>query len=418
VKVAIVGSGVSGLVVAWLLARDHAITLYEADDRVGGHVHTHDLEQAGRRHRVDTGFIVFNRKNYQGFTRILDLLGVATQASSMSFSVQSQASGLEYNGTRLDTLFAQRRNLLRLSFWRMVREILRFNREARELLANAPGSGGADPTLGDYLRERRFSSELVHDYLVPMAASLWSTPAARITEFPARPFLRFFDNHGMLQVDGRPEWLVVAGGSQTYVDRITAGFRDRIRLRCPVARIERDRDGVTIASALGRERFDAIVLALHADQALGLLADPTPDERRILGALPYQANEAVLHHDTSLLPRSRRAWASWNYFAPREPRQRVTITYDQNLLQSIDAPERYLVTLNRTAEIDPRRVLRTMTYHHPVYTRAGFAAQAEWARISGVARTHYCGAYWGYGFHEDGVQSALRVARAFGRELA
>ncbi len=417
-KVAVVGSGVSGLVVAWLLHPVHEITLFEADDRLGGHVHTHELEAAGRRFAVDSGFIVFNTRNYPGFTRLLERLGVTAQDSSMSFSVQAERSGLEYNGTDLNRLFAQRRNLLRPSFWRMVREILRFNREARELLAAPPGEGAAaDETLGAWLMRRRFARELIDDYVVPMAASLWSTPAARVTDFPVRPFVHFFDHHGMLQVEGRPQWRVVAGGSQRYVDALVAPLRDRVRLSCPVAAIRRDRDGVEVESRAGRERFDHVVLALHSDQALKVLADPTAAEAAVLGALPYQANEALLHHDATVMPRSRRAWASWNYFAPNVPRHKVTVTYHMNELQSLDSPEPFLVTLNRGDSIDAGRVLRRMTYHHPVYTPAGFAAQARWAEISGVARTHYCGAYWGFGFHEDGVQSGLRVARAFGQEL-
>lgn len=413
-RIAIVGSGVAGLVVAWLLHPDHEITLFEAADRLGGHVHTHELDVGGQRLAIDSGFIVFNDRNYPGFTRLLERLGVASRQSSMSFSVREEAGGLEWNGTDLNRLFAQRSNLLRPSFWRMVREILRFNREARALLATS----GGEPTLRDWLAERRFSRELVDHYVVPMAASLWSTPAARIGDFPARPFARFFDHHGMLQVDGRPEWRVIAGGSQRYVERLVAPFRERIRLGCPVAAIRREADGVALASGAGSERFDHVVLAVHADQALALLADPSPAEREVLSSFPFQANEALLHHDPTVMPRTRRAWASWNYFVPRVPRDRVTITYGMNELQSLPTAEPCLVTLNRAAEIDQAKVRRRMTYHHPVYSRAGFAAQARWSEISGPRRTHYCGAWWGYGFHEDGVQSALKVARAFGKELA
>ena len=414
-RIAVVGSGVSGLVVAWLLHARHAVTVFEADDRIGGHVHTHDLDVRGQRLAVDSGFIVFNDRNYPGFTRLLGRLGVAAQDSTMSFSVQEEESGLEWNGSDLNRLFAQRRNLLRPSFWRMVREIVRFNREARELLA-APA--GDDPTLREWLLQRRFARELVDHYVVPMAASLWSAPAAQIGDFPARPFARFFDHHGMLQVEGRPRWKVIAGGSQRYVEKLVAPFRERVRLVCPVASVRRLPDGVEVASPAGRERFDHVVLALHADQALRVLADPTGPEREVLAALPYQENVAQLHHDARVLPRTRRAWASWNYFVPRAPREKVTITYGMNELQSLATREPCLVTLNRAEAVDPALVRRTMTYHHPVYARAGFAAQARWSEVSGVARTHYCGAYWGYGFHEDGVQSALRVARTFGEELA
>lgn len=414
-RIAIVGSGVSGLVVAWLLHTRHEVTLFEAADRIGGHVHTHEVEVGGQRLAIDSGFIVFNDRNYPGFTRLLERLGVATQASSMSFSVQEEASGLEWNGSDLNRLFAQRKNLLRPSFWRMVREIVRFNREARELLA-APA--GDEPTLAEWLAQRRFARELIDHYVVPMAASLWSTPAAQIGAFPARPFARFFDHHGMLQVEGRPRWRVIAGGSQRYVEKLVAPLRERVRLGCPVESVRRRVDGVELSSRAGRERFDHVVLALHADQALRALADATPAEHEVLSALPYKENVAQLHHDARVLPRTRRAWASWNYFVPRTPREKVTITYGMNELQSLPTREPCLVTLNRADAIDPALVRSTMTYHHPVYTRAGFAAQARWSEISGVAGTHYCGAYWGYGFHEDGVQSALRVARAFGAELA
>ncbi|MBL8842477.1 MAG: FAD-dependent oxidoreductase [Planctomycetes bacterium] len=414
-RIAVVGSGVSGLVVAWLLHARHDVTLFEAADRIGGHVHTHDVEVRGQRLAIDSGFIVFNDRNYPGFTRLLERLGVATQASSMSFSVQEEASGLEWNGSDLNRLFAQRRNLLRPSFWRMVREIVRFNREARALLA-APA--GDEPTLAEWLARRRFARELIDHYVVPMAASLWSTPAAQIGDFPARPFARFFDHHGMLQVEGRPQWRVIAGGSQRYVEKLVAPFRERVRLGCPVESVRRRVDGVELASRAGRERFDHVVLALHADQALRVLADATPAEHEVLSALPYQENVAQLHHDARVLPRTRRAWASWNYFVPRTPCEKVTITYGMNELQSLPTREPCLVTLNRADAIDPALVRCTMTYHHPVYTHGGFAAQARWSEISGVAGTHYCGAYWGFGFHEDGVQSALRVARAFGVELA
>jgi predicted NAD/FAD-binding protein len=409
-RIAIVGTGISGLVSAALAARAHEVTVFEAGSHVGGHTHTHRVERFGRVYAVDSGFIVFNERTYPNFIRLLDALGVASQPTTMSFSVRDERDGLEYNGTDLNRLFAQRRNLLRPSFLRMVADILRFYREAPRLLG-----AGDDLTLGAYLAAAGYSRRFVEQHIVPMGAAVWSADPAALREFPAGAFVRFFANHGFLTVRDRPRWRVVCGGSQGYVAPLTRGFRDRIRLGCPVQRIERRAEGVRVTSAAADgERFDAVIIATHSDQALALLGDPTAAEREILGAIPYQRNDAVLHHDARLLPRRRRAWAAWNYHllaaAPAGP----TVTYNMNLLQGLDAPEPFCVTLNRGAAIDPARVIARMTYHHPVYGRAAFAAQRRWAEISGVNRTFYCGAYWGYGFHEDGVRSGLAVARQLG----
>jgi predicted NAD/FAD-binding protein len=410
VKVAIVGSGIAGNVAAWHLHREHEITMFEAGAHAGGHSHTHELEQAGRRYAVDTGFIVFNDWTYPSFIALLDELGVASQPSAMSFSVRDEKSGLEYNGTSLNTLFAQRSNLLRPSFLGMLRDILRFNREAPALL-HAPGG---ELPLGEVLERGGYGSAFIERYIVPMGAAIWSTDPASMQRFPARFFVRFLHNHGMLSVNARPQWRVIRGGSARYVDRLTAPFRDRIRLRTPVESVRR-LPGSVIVKARGHsaERFDAVFLACHSDQALQLLADPSVAEREVLGAIPYQSNEAVLHTDTRLLPRKRRAWAAWNYHVLREPGERVALTYNMNILQGLDATEPFLVTLNRGDTIDPAKVIKRITYQHPQFTLAGVAAQARQAELNGPLNTYYCGAWWRHGFHEDGVVSALAALNHF-----
>ena len=405
-RVAIIGSGISGMVVASRLHREHDITVFEAGSHVGGHTHTHDIEWAGRHYAIDTGFIVFNDWTYPRFMGLLDELGVAYQDSRMSFSLRDERTGLEYNGTSINSLFAQRRNLFRPSFLRMIADILRFNRECRSLLA------GRDDrlTLGDYLDSHGYSRAFREQYIVPMGMAIWSATESAMLSFPARFFVEFFDAHGFLNVAHRPMWQTVRGGSREYARRLTAPFADRIRLDTPVLGVKRDRPGVMVRSPGGTERFDHVFFACHSDQALRLLEDPGDAERAILGAFPYQENEAILHTDESVLPRRALARAAWNYHVlevrNNRLRDRVALTYDMNLLQSLDAPVRFLVTLNRGADIDPAKVLRRMTYHHPVYLPAGVAAQQRRAEISGVNRTSYCGAYWRYGFHEDGVVSA------------
>lgn len=407
-KIAIVGSGIAGNVIARHLHREHEITVFEADSHIGGHTHTHSIEVAEERHEIDTGFIVFNDWTYPNFIALLDELGVESQPSAMSFSVRNERSGLEYNGTTLNTLFAQRSNILRPSFHRMIRDILRFNREAPALL-----EGDDSIDLGQYLTERGYSAQFRDDYLVPMGAAIWSTDPARMLAFPARYFVRFFANHGMLSVDQRPQWRAIKGGSARYVEKLTAPFRDRIRLNTAVESIRRSVHGVTIkASGCEAECFDHVFLACHSDQALRLLADASPLENEVLGAIPYQANEVVLHTDTRMLPRSRRAWAAWNYHVQREPGP-IALTYNMNILQSLSARETFCVTLNRNDDIDPARILKRLVYHHPLYTPAGVAAQQRQHEVNGMRRTYFCGAYWRYGFHEDGVASALEALRHF-----
>jgi len=410
-KIAIVGTGIAGNVAAYRLNRvGHDITVFEADHRIGGHTHTHRIALDGEVQHVDTGFIVFNHRTYPEFVALLAELGVPSQPSSMSFSVRNDATGLEYNGTSLDGLFAQRSNLLRPGFIAMLAEIMRFNREAPGLLS----TDGDETTLGDYLEANRFGGRFVDDYLLPMGAAIWSTDPARMFAFPARFFVRFLHNHGMLTVNDRPVWRVICGGSARYVERLVAPFCSRIRLSSRVELIRRRPDAVTV-QVRGREpeRFDHVFLACHADQALRMLADPSHEEREILGALPYQHNEALLHTDTSLLPRRRRAWAAWNYHRLPGPRAGVALTYDMNMLQGLRSRHTFCVSLNASEHVNPARVLRRMEYEHPLFTPASAAAQQRHREISGVRRTHYCGAYWRYGFHEDGVVSALQAIERF-----
>ncbi|MDJ0521981.1 MAG: FAD-dependent oxidoreductase [Planctomycetota bacterium] len=414
-RIAVIGAGISGLVSAYLLSRSHDVTVFEAGARAGGHTNTIDVSLGGTIHHVDTGFIVFNRPNYPLFVRLLEELDVAVQPTDMSFSVQSEADDLEWCGSGLGAFFAQRRNLLRRAHWRLLREILRFNRSAPALLTEEEGAF----TLREYLAREGYSPALSDLYIVPMAAALWSADPGTVLDFPAHYFVRFFENHGFFKVKGRPDWLAIRGGSQRYVEKLIAGFRDRIRTRTPVQSVRRDDEGVEIETeAHGRERFDAVVISTHSDQALRMLADPSPAESDVLGAIPYQPNEAILHTDERVMPRARAAWSSWNYHVPAEATATATVTYWMNRLQTLPADPPFFVTLNRTTDIAPERILRRIGYHHPVYTPATRAAQLRWEEINGVRHTWYAGAYWGWGFHEDGVRSAVRVTERFGETLA
>ena len=404
-RIAIVGAGVSGLVTAHLLHGRHDIAVFEAGGHPGGHTNTVTVETEAGVHHVDTGFIVFNDRNYPRFERLLDRLGVAWQPSTMTFSVSDEHGDFEYSGASPNGLFAKRAHLVTPWFHRMVADLMRFNREARALLASRD-----DPSLRGWLEDRGYSRAFVERLIVPQASAVWSADPEQLWRFPARFLAEFFDNHGMLGFTDRPRWRTIRGGSRRYVEALTRPFADRIRLRTPVTAIHRHDDHVTVDG----ERFDHVVLAAHADQSLGMLADPSDRELEILGAFPYQPNEAVLHTDRSLLPRRRRAWASWNYHLLEQPAGRPTVTYHMNRLQALSADRDFCVTLNRTDRIDPAQILRRIPYAHPVYTAAGAAAQQRHEEISGHGRTHFCGAYWGWGFHEDGVASAVRVAERLG----
>ncbi len=409
-RIAVVGAGIAGLYAAWRLSREHDVTLYEANDWLGGHTHTVDVERHGRSWAIDTGFIVFNDWTYGNFMGLLRELGVGWQPSNMSFSLRCERTGLEYNGTSLNSLFAQRRNALRPSFLRMIADILRFNARSRELLA-----GDDDTlTLGAYLERGRYSRQFVEHYILPMGRAIWSAEATAMLDFPARFFVDFFDRHGFLSVDDRPLWQVVRGGSREYVRALERAMRAKVHLSTPVAGIRRTAQDVRVRTTRGDvETFDHVFLACHSVEALGMLEQPTAAEREVLEAFPYARNEAILHTDASLLPRRPLARAAWNYHLLRDPQEPVALTYDMNVLQSLEAPERFLVTLNHRDAIDPRTILGRWEYDHPVYLPKGVAAQRRHRELNGAQRTYFCGAYWRFGFHEDGVVSAQAALAHF-----
>jgi predicted NAD/FAD-binding protein len=411
-RIAIIGAGISGLVAAHLLHREHDVSVFEAADWIGGHTHTVRVEGAEGAHDVDTGFIVMNDRNYPNFERLLAKLGVGTRASNMSFSV-SDGGDFEYSSTSLAGLFANPRHLTSPRFLRMLADVRRFQREARELLSTEDDG----PSLREYLEQHSYSREFVERLIVPQAAAVWSADPRQMWTFPARFLAQFFENHGMLGLGDRPKWQTIAGGSHRYVERLIAPFSERVLLSQPVTAISRVADHVEVTvGAHEPRRFDRVVIATHSDQALGMLTDPSDREREILGAIPYQSNDVVLHTDRRLLPRRRRAWASWNYHLDTVGGG-SSVTYHMNRLQGLEAPEELCVTLNLTERIDPTRVLGRWTYAHPVYTSAGMIAQRRRVEIDGVDRIHYCGAYWGWGFHEDGVVSAMQTCTPLGGRL-
>ncbi|PST91069.1 NAD(P)/FAD-dependent oxidoreductase [Photobacterium jeanii] len=416
-KIAIIGSGISGLTAAWYLHNQHDITLFEANDYVGGHTATVDVTVESGDYAIDTGFIVFNDRTYPNFERLMEEVGVEGQPTQMSFSVRNDNTGLEYNGHTISTLFAQKRNLFKPSFYRFLGEIVRFNKMAKTAADDVELRW---QTLGDFLTEHQFSDEFCENYILPMGAAIWSSTLSDMRRFPLDFFLRFFLNHGLLDITNRPQWAVIPGGSREYVRKMTPAFSDRIRLNTPVEKVYRQQDKVLINSVAGREEFDHVIFACHSDQALALLADASGDERDVLSPMTYQDNEVVLHTDTNLLPKAEAAWASWNYHLPASDsdseqadtgleHRPAALTYNMNILQGISSPETFCVTLNQTDRIDPDKILRRFVYAHPVFTTESIAAQKERGRVNGVQNTWFCGAYWYNGFHEDGVRSALDV---------
>lgn len=413
-KIAIIGTGIAGNVAAYKLRKDHDITVFESGAYVGGHTNTVDVFENDRRHAVDTGFIVFNDRTYPNFIGLLDEIGQESQPSEMSFSVQAESDKVEYSGSSLNSLFAQRRNIVRPPFYRMIRDILRFNK------TTLPSVDHLDETesLGTYLFENAYSHEFVDHYLIPMAAAIWSAEPISVLDMPVKFLVRFFANHGLLQISDRPTWRVIKGGSRQYVDKLVAGHRDQIRLNSPVQSMRRIDDRVELNSASGgKEIFDYVFVACHSDQALSLIEDATPTEREVLSAIRFQPNEAILHTDDSLMPKRRRAWAAWNYHLPQDSTRHVAVTYNMNILQGLDAKKQYLVTLNNDQNIDPDKVIRTVQYEHPVYSRESVAAQHRQADVN-RDRVFFCGAYWRNGFHEDGVVSALNALGHFEERLS
>ena len=414
-RIAIIGSGISGLTTAYLLHKSHEITLFEANDYIGGHTHTVKVAQGEQSYDIDTGFIVCNDRNYPNFLKLMDKLNIAMQPTEMSFSVRNNPLGLEYNGHNLNTLFSQRRNLLRPKFYRLIRDILYFNKAAKKAI----GEGVAENiTLDTFVNQQSLSDIFKNNYLLPMAAAIWSCSMEQAGEFPLQFFLKFFLNHGLLDIKNRPQWYAVKGGSKAYIDPMTSGFKDQIRLSTPVNSVVRDDSWIEVNHATGKETFDQLVFACHSDQALDLLKNASIEEKAILGELLYQQNDVILHSDASLMPKKSLSWASWNFLAGEQEHNDPTlVTYYMNILQGIASDQPFLVSLNARHKIDPEKIIGEYDYTHPVYSVAGMKAQSRRNEISGVGRIHYCGAYWYNGFHEDGVRSALDIGEKFGVSL-
>ncbi|QUX97512.1 FAD-dependent oxidoreductase [Marinomonas sp. CT5] len=412
-KIAIIGSGISGLTSAYLLQQQHDVSVFESAERIGGHTATVQVEEGGNTRAIDTGFIVFNDWTYPNFIRLMDELGVTSKATEMSFSVSCQRTGLEYGGNNLNTLFAQRRNLLNFSFIGMLKDILRFNKEAIQDLEGGQLKEGV--TLGEYLKEKGYGSRFASHYLIPMGSAIWSSTLDEMMDFPLVFFVRFFKNHGLLSVNDRPQWRVIEGGSSAYLQPLVAKFEDRIQLGADIAKVQRAENEVIIHFGDGStQTFDQVVFACHSDEALALLADPSAQEQAILGAIPYRNNDVVLHTDTRLLPKKKLAWSSWNYHLGTDSTKPATLSYNMNILQHFSSDTTYVVTLNQTDMIAEDKIVGRFQYSHPTFTLEGIKAQDRWAEINGVNKTWFCGAYWRNGFHEDGCWSGVRVANGLG----
>lgn len=412
-NIAIVGAGVSGLTAAYLLAKKHQVTVFEKNDKIGGHTATVDIEKDGRTYAIDTGFIVFNDKTYPNFLALLAEIGVGKQATEMSFSVHNCQTGMEYNGHNLNTLFAQRRNILRPKFWLLVKEILRFNQQCKKVFENNYYVDGY--TLGDFLSDNRFHDFFAEHYILPMGAAIWSSSLAQMQQFEFRFFVQFFYHHGLLNIADRPQWYVIPEGSRSYLAPLTAPFKDNIRVNANISGISRENGKTSIHFHDGTsETFDEVILACHSDEALALLNDATAHEQSLLSSMPYSENNVVLHTDISLLPHREKAWASWNYQLSQDRHKAASVTYNMNILQGINSPDTFCVTLNQKDDIDPNCILREFTYYHPIFSSQSFLAQQQRHLICGVNHTHFAGAYWHNGFHEDGVKSAVEVAKRFG----
>lgn len=415
-NIAVIGSGISGLTCAYLLSQKNQVTLFEANDYIGGHTHTVPVDMDGKTHFVDTGFIVCNNRNYPNFLKLMKQIGVQLQETEMSFSVNNPQLNLEYNGHSLSTLFAQKRNLFRPSFYALLSDILRFNKEAKSLLASEKNTDG---TLDKYLNSMGLSDLFRDNYLLPMVAAIWSCSVKQAGQFPLKLLLRFFQNHGLLDVSGRPQWYVLKGGSHAYIPALTAPLADHIRLNCPVLSVTRLGSGqVNVQTANNTETFDQVIMACHSDQALKLLGEPTVAEQQVLGGLKYQQNDVVLHYDAGLMPSRKAAWASWNFLARQADDEALPcVTYSMNILQNITSSKPLLVSLNAGDKIAGNKVIQRFQYAHPVFDADTVASQQRRHEICGTHNIHFCGAYWYNGFHEDGVRSALDVCKRFGLKL-
>lgn len=416
-NIAIIGSGISGLTSGYVLSQKHNVTLFEANDYLGGHTNTENVNLGGKNYPVNTGFIVFNDWTYPNFIKLMEQLGVKSEASEMSFSVRDENTGLEYNGTTLNSLFAQRLNVFKPAFIKMILDILKFNKQTVAALENNEIQEGQ--TLGEFVEKYGYGPMFINQYIVPMGSAIWSASVDVMMDFPLKFFLQFFNNHGMLSVDQRPQWRVISGGSKSYVEPIIENFKQNIHLSTPVQRVNRFDGHVEIITVKGdKYSFDQVIFACHSDQALSLLEDASEDEHQVLGAIPYQMNDVLLHTDERLMPKKKLAWAAWNYHIPQRHSEHGMVTYNMNILQNFDdAPETLLLTLNRSQEIDPNKIIKQYQYAHPVFTLDGMTAQGRHSEISNHNRTHFCGAYWFNGFHEDGVNSALRVCADFNMSL-
>jgi predicted NAD/FAD-binding protein len=418
-KIAIIGTGISGLTCGHLLHKQHDLTLFEANNYIGGHTATKDVEINGRKYAIDTGFIVYNDWTYPNFINLMDKIGVQSQATEMSFSVKNLSQNLEYNGNTLNSLFAQRRNILRPKFWRIVRDILKFNKICKKAAAEKTDYG--QQTLHEFLIQHQFSEDFTYNYILPMCAAIWSTSLEDIKAFPFTFFLKFFNNHGLLNITDRPQWRSIVGGSREYIKPLIAGFENKIRLNSPVKSVSDSGNQKLVILQDGSESlFDEVIFACHSDQALAIIASPSSNQKEILGDMSYAKNEVVLHTDHSVLPARKLAWASWNYLIKGyqgESQAPAVLTYNMNILQNIQSDTTFCVTLNNTKDINPAKVLGTYHYAHPQFNNQTIVAQSRWAEISGKQGMHFCGAYWFNGFHEDGVRSALDVCNSFGEQL-
>ncbi len=411
-KIAIVGSGISGLTAAYLLSKKHQVTVFEKNPSIGGHTATVDVSLENKNYAVDTGFIVFNNKTYPNFLALLNEIGIDKQETEMSFSVHNTATGLEYNGHNLNSLFAQRRNIVRPKFWLLIKEILRFNKLCKSCYQQ--DSYQADLTLGDFLTANHFSDFFSEHYILPMGAAIWSSSLAQMEAFEFQFFVKFFYNHGLLNITDRPQWYVIPNGSRSYLTPLCQSFADNIHVNSQISAIERTDNGIIIHfDNTPAQHFDEVVIACHSDQALALLTDANDNEKSILAAMPYKANSVILHTDTSMLPKRKKAWASWNYQLNENREADASVTYNMNILQGIKAEHTFCVTLNQKQAIAPSKILREFTYHHPVFSLQSCQAQQQRHIICGKNNTHFAGAYWHNGFHEDGVKSAIEVAKRF-----
>lgn len=409
-KIAVIGSGISGLTAAYVLSRQHEVSVFENQASIGGHTATKKIRYDNVEYEIDTGFIVYNDRTYPNFNKLLNQLGISGIKTDMSFSLSCESTGLEYSGTSINTLFAQRKNMLSLYFWKLLRDVVRFNKQA--VIDLETGNIGPEMTLGHYLEDRNYSRGFIHHYLVPMGAAIWSASTRVMLEFPLGFFVRFFQNHGLLSINNRPQWYVIPGGSHQYLEPLSKPFSESIYCNTHIKRIVRKPDSVELVMENDERRhFDHVVIATHSDQAIKLLADCSVNESRILGSIPYQDNDVVLHYDESLLPENTATWSSWNYRLTDYDQTVAVLTYNMNILQRIKAPVQFCVTLNQTRSIDPEKILGQYSYAHPVFSLESDKAQQEWDSINGNNRTWFCGAYWGNGFHEDGVNSALRVCQ-------